>query len=122
VVTTNKQDSILFQTHQAWKYNASLAIDWLGITIAGGSFYFYNSHPQWHLLGLIAAVTLFFAGFIIALGIRCPECGSRWYLRALKAPLGGGGLAKLRSQNACPACGLESSRILKNQGHEEPRS
>ncbi len=103
-MATTKQESILNRTHQAWKYNVSLAINWFGIVIAVGSFYYYNSHPQWHWLGLMLAGMLLITGFIIALSIKCPNCGSHWYWQALKAPLGSNGLGKLHSQKSCPTC------------------
>jgi ribosomal protein S27AE len=103
---TTKQESILYGTHQAWKYNASLVADWLGIIIAVGSFYYYSSHPQLHLQYLMVAGILFIVGFFIALRIKCPKCGSHWYWQALKTPLGDNGLGKLRSQKVCPTCGF----------------
>jgi len=102
-----KQESILYRTHQAWKYNASLAVDWLGIIIAVGSFYYYNLHPQW----LMVAGTLLITGFFIALRIKCPKCGSLWYWQALKTPLGGNGLGKLRSQKTCPTCKIGVNEV-----------
>ena len=107
----HKQESILYRTHQARKYNASLAVNWLGIIIAVGSFYYYNSHPQWHLLGLMVAGMFIIAGFFIALRIKCPKCGSLWYWQALKTPLGGNGLGKLRTQKACPTCGFSDDAV-----------
>jgi len=75
----DKQESILYITHQAWKYDASMAVDWLGIIIAAGSFYYSSSYPQWYLPCLTIAGILFIIGFFIALRIKCPNCGALWY-------------------------------------------
>ena len=111
----NKQESILYHTHQPWKYNASIVIDWLGIVVATGSFYYYRSDPQRHLLYLSVAALIFITSSIIALQIKCPRCGSRWFWQALKTPLGGDGLGKLRSQNACPKCGFGRAMRESNE-------
>jgi len=100
----DKQESILYITHQAWKYDASMAVDWLGIIIAAGSFYYSSSYPQWYLPCLTIAGILFIIGFFIALRIKCPNCGALWYWLALKDPIGDNGLGKLRSQKVCPTC------------------
>ena len=107
----NKQKSILYLTHQTWKYNASLAIGSLGTIIFVGSFYYYYSRPQWHLLFLMVAGMLIITSFIIALRIKCPKCGVLWYWQALKTPVGSDGLGKLRSQKACPTCGFSDDTV-----------
>jgi len=100
-----KQESILYRTHQAWKYNASLVIGSLGSIIAIGSFYYYAC-PKWHFIYLMIAGIFIITGFIIALRIKCPKCGALWYWLALKTPIGNKGLEKLRSQKNCPTCGF----------------
>lgn len=112
----NKQESILCRTHQAWKYNVSLAVDWLGIIIAVGVFYYYNAHHQWQLLCLMIAGMLFVTGFFINSRIKCPKCGSLWYWHALKTPFKENGLGKLRSQKACPICRMGIDEV-DSKGH-----
>ncbi|MBQ0799248.1 MAG: hypothetical protein KBT63_08160 [Porticoccaceae bacterium] len=108
---TNKQESILYRTGQAWKYNTSLAIDGLGIIMAVISFYYYFSHPQLHLLYFIVSGVLLTIGFFIKLRIKCPKCGTLWYWHALKAPLGDNGLGKLRSHKTCPICEFSGKEV-----------
>jgi predicted RNA-binding Zn-ribbon protein involved in translation (DUF1610 family) len=106
---SNKQKSILYRTDQAWKYNTSLAVGSFAVLIAVGAFYFY-SYQSWQFeLCIALAVALSIAKFSIAFRIKCPKCGSRWYWQALKTSVSDNGLGKLRSQEACPACGYSGS-------------
>ena len=107
----NTQESILFRTNQEWKYLALLAVNWLGVIIFIGSFYYF-SHPTQQLLLMVAGM-FFITGFFVSLRIKCPKCGSLWYWQALKRPVGSGGFGKLSSLNACPTCGFSDDVILR---------
>ena len=103
---SNKQESILYRTDQAWKYSTSLAVGSFAVLIAVGAFYFYPFQSWQFELCLAVAIVLSIAKFLIAFRIKCPKCKSRWYWQALKTSVGDNGFGKLRSQKACPACGF----------------
>jgi hypothetical protein len=106
---SNKQESILYRTDQARKYNISVAAGLFAVLIAIGAFYFY-SYQSWQFELLLAvAVVLTISKYYIAFRIKCPNCGSRWYWQALKTAVVDNGLGKFRSQKVCPACRFSGS-------------
>lgn len=106
-----EQDSILSCTGQAWKYHTGLLVAWLSIIVFITAFVLF-SYSQWQFEYLtMSAGAGAFASSIIEFTIRCPKCKSRWYLAALKKSVGSRSLIKLRTQKACPACGLSCDKI-----------
>lgn len=76
----------------------------IAVLVFVGAFYLFSYQSWQFVLSLAVAVALSIAHFILALGIKCPKCGSRWYWQALKTLVGDNGLGKFRSQKLCPTC------------------
>ncbi len=108
-----EQDSILSYTDQAWKYHTGLLMGSLSIIVFIAAFIFF-SYSQWQFEYFVySAGAGAFASSIIEFTIRCPKCKSRWYLEALKKPVGSGNIIMVRTQKACPVCGLSSDKATQ---------
>jgi len=106
----NKQEYILYSTHQAWKYFVPMLLDFIGIIIGILSFNYY-SDTQRQLLYLMVALSFLTISFIIKYNIRCPKCGTSWYWLALKKPMSEHAIVKIRSLASCPTCGFTNDSI-----------
>jgi hypothetical protein len=58
----------------------------------------------------LAVVILLAAALVLVCRIRCPECGLRWFLYAIRKESVGEWLPWLRSFSVCPRCGLSSAK------------
>ncbi len=104
----NKQETILYRTNQVWKHYTSLAINIIAISTFAGSIYYFPINSWQFGLGIEIAAILAVVSLVIALNIKCPKCGSRWFWLALKAPYASKGIEKFLSQNMCPTCGYSN--------------
>jgi len=108
-MTKNKK-SILSRTNQAWKYYASLIIDFIGFIIFSLPFIF-QTNPQQKIPYFTVALICFVIGFYIQYNMKCPKCKVSWYLLALKKPLELNSIVKIRLMNSCPKCGFKNEKI-----------
>ena len=102
----NKNQSMINRTGQTWKYITAQTAGLIGISVFAGAFYFFPTQSRQFELCLAASGVFFIVDLILTLGIKCPECKTRWFLLALKSPASSKGLSKFRTQEECPACGF----------------
>jgi hypothetical protein len=79
----------------------------------------YYGH-QWFGPGMVeesaglAVVVLWGVALVLACRIRCPECGLRWFLYAIRKESIGEWLPWLRSFSVCPRCGFSCSQARRD--------
>ncbi len=109
------KESILYQTHQAWKYRVKVVLNGFGFFFISLIIllqinivrFTYLSDVELSVIGLGFLI----AGEIFAFSIRCPKCKIRWWWYLLKSPITSVKYRDLRTQKECPLCGLSGNSI-----------
>lgn len=100
-----EKHSILYRTHQAWKYYAYLTCVLVASVLGGLSFLYQYTQWQQSALGIGGGGVIAFMGFCAAFSIKCPKCRARWYWNGLKKAITSTEVDSFRSQRNCPNCG-----------------
>ncbi len=105
-----KKESILYRTHQAWKYHVMVLFNFIGFAFITLIIlrqinivrFIYLSDTELSVIGL----TFMILGELFAFSIRCPKCKKRWWWHLLKSPTISIKQRDLRIQKECPLCGF----------------
>ena len=110
-----KKESILYLTHQAWKYRVMVLFNSIGsVFVALIILRQLNIVNFTHFGDLeLATVGLVFLmlGSISAFSISCPKCKCRWWWYMLKSKYTLVKDRDLRTQKECPSCGLTDDSV-----------
>lgn len=111
----NKQESILYCTHQAWKINIMPALGFLAFLLLIGPWFIDSLSPQWLEFCRITGISLLLYSLIILYTIRCPNCRSHWYTQAVRKQYSGRWPNWLFAPKKCPTCGASGDDFTRNK-------
>jgi len=109
--------SLLSTTGQVDRLHHAGACFLLALLASSSARYFGRPRADlgvvWNVIGVVVecvviavVVTLFGAALVSACRIRCPRCGLRWLLYAIRRESIGEWLPWLKTFSACPKCGF----------------
>ena len=102
-----KGKNVISKTGQSWKIKLTFII----LGLSGVSMFYANYNAEvlskyqamyFHLGGVFFGIASFFFSCI---SIKCPSCGSRWFLSAVSGKSNKQWLFWLNSLKSCPECG-----------------
>lgn len=110
----DRKNSILCCTDQAWKMWILHVSGFIAIPLIIATELFSSSLvARDHALLLLLGITLAIGGFAFpCLSIKCPDCGDRWFWRAVSQKKSGNSV-KWFEQSACPVCGKFCRELAK---------
>ena len=93
-------NTVLKASGQSGKFVAATVVIWVGLVVSVFGFF---KDVYFIVYGLLIGLV----GFVYCcLGIRCPECGQRWYWQVLKENRLGW-VKRLLQQSECQSCGYD---------------